>query len=96
MTPHHAERGGEAESPSQEFGGEERVEDLVQRVRIHAAAGVAHHQLGVPVRRETKAGEPLRQLGFGDIAHPHPHGDLARMVSDRLRAVEHQVQHQLL
>src|SRR5215218_8201566 len=96
MTPDNPNGRSQPQTPAQKLGREKRIEDLLQRLRVHPGASVTHHDLGVWPARQVEACVPLSQLRVLDAAYTNANQHFALVVSDRLSCVEDEVEDELL
>ena len=97
MAAHDAEDGGHAQAAPRELGREERIEDLLDGLGVHAAARVGHFEIGVDTfgQRFVQAG-PQDLIDIVEICAVTVHragrqGDDAALVADGFRGVGDQV-----
>jgi hypothetical protein len=85
--------GREAQASSQELRGEERLEDPVPGLGVHAHAGVGHVNAYVLSGDDR---EPFRPGPFpflSEVLGAHPDRESARLIADRLSSIDDQVHH---
>lgn len=90
-----AEHGREAEPTSRDLGGEERVEDPMQRRLVHAAAVVVHLHEDVPAGSGRLADHVVAERGVVGIAYAGAGRDPARAAHDRFAGVRQQIHQDL-
>src|SRR6202165_4978182 len=96
MAAHDSQGCGQAQSPAQELGGKERLENASAGLGIHTRTGVRHVDSDIVTRGDGApfGTGPLATLG--EMVDPNPYSKGSRLVADSFAPVDDQVHDQLL
>ena len=96
MTPHDAERGGQAQATPDELGREEGIEDAIQRLGVHAHALVGDLEEHVLARLDRIAVHVLAQRIAVEVERARAKGDGTGVARHGLRGIQEQVRHDVV